>query len=383
MRKWIALAVPAVLVALGFSVGPGLVESRMNGLTRPRPWPASERATRLLATAFAADLHADTLMWGRDLLRRGERGHVDIPRLIEGHVALQTFASFTKVPRGLNFEVNRGDTDQVLPLMVLQRWPYRTWFDMRERALHAAARLRAAEAASGGRFRIIRTGADLRAYAEQRRTNPAQTAGLLAIEGAQALNGDVRNVDVLYDAGFRMMSPSHFFDTEFGGSSAGLNRIGLTEAGRAMVRRMEERRMVVDLAHASPQTIEDVLAVATRPVVVSHTGVEGTCAGPRNLTDRQLQRVAATGGVIGIAYFDTAVCGVDANAIARAIRRAADVAGADHVALGSDFDGAVNTPFDTTGLAVLVDALFAQRFTDAEIRQILGGNALRVLSGAL
>ena len=101
------------------------------------------------------------------------------------------------------------------------------------------------------------------------------TAGLLAIEGAHALDGDPANVDVVADAGFRMMSPSHFFDNEFGGSAHGVAKAGLTAAGREMVRRMEARGMIVDLAHASAATIDDVLAMATRPVVASHTGVRG------------------------------------------------------------------------------------------------------------
>ena len=76
-------------------------------------------------------------------------------------------------------------------------------------------------------------------------------------------------------AGYRMMSPSHFFDTDIGGAAAGVAKIGLTHKGREWVREMEMRHMIVDLAHASSRTIDDVLAMATRPVVVSHTGVKG------------------------------------------------------------------------------------------------------------
>ncbi len=141
--------------------------------------------------------------------------------------------------------------------------------------------------------------------------------------------------------------------------------------------------MIVDLSHASPRTIDEVLAMATRPVVVSHTGVRGTCDNQRNLTDDQLRRIAATGGLIGIGFWDTAVCGTDAAAIARAIRHAANVAGIDHVALGSDFDGAVTVPFDATGLALITEALLAGNFTDDEIRKIMGGNTLRFLSDNL
>ena len=111
-----------------------------------------------------------------------------------------------------------------------------------------------------------------------------------------------------------------------------------------MVRRMEARGLLVDVAHASAATIADVLDLATHPVVASHTGVRGTCDNVRNLTDDQLRGIAATGGLIGIGFWDTATGGTDAASIARAIRYAADLVGVEHVALGSDFDGAVMVP---------------------------------------
>src|SRR5439155_6407805 len=102
------------------------------------------------------------------------------------------------------------------------------------------------------------------------------------------------------DAGFRMMSPAHFFDNEFGGSAHGVSKGGLTGRGREMIARMEARSMLVDVSHASIETIDDVLSLASRPVVASHTGVSGTCDSVRNLSDDHLRGIAATGGVIGI-----------------------------------------------------------------------------------
>lgn len=137
--------------------------------------------------------------------------------------------------------------------------------------------------------------------------------------------------------------------------------------------------MIVDVAHASGRTIDDVLAIATRPVFVSHSGVRGTCDNQRNLSDEQLKGIARTGGVIGIGFWDTAVCGKDARAIAKAIRYTANLIGTDHVGLGSDFDGAVVEPFDTTGLVQITDALITEGFTDEEIGKIMGRNVLRLL----
>ena len=141
--------------------------------------------------------------------------------------------------------------------------------------------------------------------------------------------------------------------------------------------------MIVDLAHSSPRTIDDVLALATRPVIVSHSGVKGTCNNTRNLSDEQFRGVARTGGVIGIGYWDTAVCGTDAHAIARAIRYAVGVVGADHVALGSDFDGATTTPFDTSGLVLITDALLQEGLSEDDIAKIMGGNVFRLLAESL
>jgi microsomal dipeptidase-like Zn-dependent dipeptidase len=329
------------------------------------------------------DLHADSLLWSRDLLVRGTRGQVDIPRLIEGHVALQAFTVVTKTPRGLNFQRNTAGSDNITLLSLVERWPPATWGSLTERALYQASRLRDVESRSHGKFTIVRSAAGLRAYLDRRRADPAITAGFLGIEGAHALDGDLANLDRLYDAGVRMMAPTHFFDNDIGGSSAGVAKTGLTDKGRDMVRRMQARHMLVDLAHAAPRTIDEVLAIATRPVIVSHTGVKATCDNSRNLSDAQLRGVAHTGGVIGIAYFDVAVCGTDAAAIARAIRHTADTVGVDAVALGSDFDGGVVAPFDTTGLGLLIDALFQAGFGEDDIAKIMGGNALRVLLSSL
>ena len=246
-----------------------------------------------------------------------------------------------------------------------------------------AGRLRDTAARSGGKFSLITSRDELAAYLKRRAADRAITAGFLGVEGAHCLEGDVNSLGELYDAGVRVVAPTHFFDNFVGGSSAGVNQGGLTEAGRELVRQLEKRRMVVDLAHASPATVADVVAMATRPVLVSHTGVRGTCDNPRNLTDDQLRAIARTGGVVGIAYFDAAVCGTELTAIVKAIRHATSVIGVDHVALGSDFDGAISAQIDVTGLPNLTDALLASGFSEADLEKILGGNVVRLLGAQL
>lgn len=384
MKKKLLLALAVILLLLVgafFFVLPGQLAKRLNvALNRP-PYLASERAVGLHKKLLVADLHADSLLWNRDLLDRSDSGHVDVPRLIEGNVALQAFTVVTKTPYvwKMNIERNDDKTDNIKILAVAERWPIATWSSLTERALYQASKLRDAAARSGGKFTLITSSAELSSYLDRRITDPHITAGFLGIEGAHALDGNLDNLDRLFDAGFRMMAPTHFFDNDIGGSAHGVEKGGLTDKGKEMIRRMESKRMIVDVAHASAKTIDDVLAIATRPVFVSHSGVRGTCDNQRNLSDDELQGIARTGGVIGIGYWDTAVCGTDAQAIAKAIRYAANLVGVDHVGLGSDFDGAVKTPFDTTGLVQITDALIAEGFSDEEIGKIMGRNVLRLL----
>ena len=371
-----------VLGVLGFvvrAVLPGAVERWWNKVLKPPPYTASSRAQQLTARLPLADLHGDSLLWGRDLLQRSSRGHIDVPRLIDGHVALQVFSLVSKTPRGLNIDRNDDRSDMITAVAVLEGWPPRTWGSLKQRALYQAARLHDMARRSQGKFTLIENAAQLNSYLQRRQSDPSITAGMLSIEGAQVLEGKLENLSAMYDAGYRMMSPAHFFDNEAAGSAAGVQKGGLTPLGRQVIQEMERRHMIVDVAHASGATISDILGMATRPVVASHTGVKGTCDNNRNLSDEQLRGVARTGGIVGIGYWDTAVCGDDAAAIARAIRYTANLIGVDHVGLGSDFDGAVVVPFDTTGLAQIADALQQQGFSDEDIAKIMGGNVLRLL----
>jgi membrane dipeptidase len=383
-KKLLILLALLVVVALAFFfVAAGVAERFINRTRQSPPYQASERARELQRTLVAADMHADSLLWDRDLLERAGRGHVDIPRLSEAGVAFQVFTVVTKVPFRASYESNSGDTDEITPLAAAERWPLPAWRSLKERALYQARKLNDTAARSGGRFVVVRTQGDLARFLERRKSDPQLVAGMLGIEGAHALEGDLNNLDTFFDAGFRLIGLTHFFDNEWAGSAHGVNKTGLTDKGRELVRRMEARAVLVDLAHSSPRTVDDVLAMATRPVVDSHTGVRGVCDNTRNLSDEQVRRIAATGGLVGIGYWDTATCGTDARAVARSIRYAVNLAGVEHVALGSDFDGAVTEPFDTTGLVQITDALIAEGFGDDEIKLIMGGNVLRLMSQTL
>jgi microsomal dipeptidase-like Zn-dependent dipeptidase len=302
---------------------------------------------------------------------------------VQGNVSLQVFATVTKTPRGMNFDRNSGDTDNITLLAIAQRWPPRTWTSLLHRALYQSEKLHAEEAAADGVLKIVRTRAELAAFVDAAPTAGHRVAALLALEGLHPLEGRIEHVDVLFDAGFRMAGITHFFDNELGGSAHGVDKGGLTAFGRDVVRRMEDKRMIVDLAHASPRVIDDVLAMARRPVVVSHTGVQATCPGPRNLSDAHIRAIANNGGVIGVGYFAGAVCKTNAAGIVKAMRHVANLVGVEHVALGSDFDGAVTTAFDTTGVVQITDALLNAGFSEADIAPIMGGNVRRFLLAQL
>jgi microsomal dipeptidase-like Zn-dependent dipeptidase len=366
-----------VILAIAWFTVPAMVENRMNKVLHAGPYHVSPAAAALHKSLIVADLHADSLLWKRNLLERSSRGHVDLPRLAEGNVALQAFTLVTTSPRNLNIHKNSDDTDQIRYLAMAQGWPPSTWGSPKMRALYEARKLHQFAAGSQGKLVIIKSRADLQRYLDGR--TDGMVAGFLGTEGSQPLEGDLENVDQLFNAGIRMMAPTHFTDTAIGGAAAGINQGGLTDLGRQWVRRLESKSMIIDLAHASPATLRDVTAVATRPLLVSHTGVKGTCNNQRNLSDDELRSVAKTGGVIGIGLWETATCGTDARAAARAIRYAVQVVGIGHVGLGSDFDGAVTAPFDASGWPLLTEALMQEGFSAQEIRLIMGGNVVHML----
>ena len=372
-----------VVIGVAFAVVPGMVDRRMNKVVPAVHVTVSDSARALHRTLLVADMHADELLWGRDPLARADHGHVDVPRLTDGNVALQVFSVVTKTPKNQNYDHNTGETDNITLLAIAQRWPISTWTSLRARAVYQASRLTDAVARSNGALVLITDQASLRAFLASRDAKPDKHAALLAIEGLHALDGKLESVDTLYAHGFRMLGLTHFFDNEVAASAHGVTHAGLTPLGRQVVERMEALHILVDLAHASPQTVSEVLAMAKRPVVVSHTGVAATCPGPRNLTDDQLKAIRANGGVIGIGYWDAAVCTLGAVSIAKAIRHAVDVAGIEHVALGSDFDGATSTPFATDGLAEITQALLDQHFSHDDIAKIMGGNVFRLFGEAL
>ncbi|MBH5321481.1 dipeptidase [Erythrobacter sp. JGD-13] len=344
----------------------------------------TDEARELHATLTIVDLHSDTLMWARDPVERADRGHMDLPRLIDGNVALQVFSSVTKSPAGLNFDENSADArDNITLLAIGQLQPVSTWTSLLERSRWHASRLTRAANQAPDALRTIRSPEDIDALLEQRNATGRPIGGLFSVEGLHNLEGRAENLQRLYDDGMRMAGITHFFDNELAGSMHGEDKGGLTDFGREMVGEMERMGVIVDVAHCSHQCVAELITMARRPLVSSHGGVQATCPVNRNLTDDEIRGVAATGGVIGIGYFDGAVCDTSPQAIVAAMRHVADLVGVEHVALGSDYDGTVEVRFDTAQIVHVTQALIEDGFSEDEIRAIMGLNALRVIRAGI
>lgn len=388
--KWIQRGVATLLALAGlgligfWTLGPRIADSRMNPVTAHSPYPISDAARTLHSDLIIGDWHADSLLWKRSLLKRHNYGHVDIPRLQEGNVAVQVFTAVTKSPSGLNYDENATDArDDITLLAVGQLWPLRTWNSLLERALYQAQRLHDYSALAPSDLQVITNQTELDAVLRARANGDDTVAGILGIEGAHPLEGKIENLDRLEQAGYRLIGLQHFFDNRLGGSLHGLGNHGLTEFGRQVVAEIEARGMVLDLAHSSTQVVRDVLAMTDMPVVISHTGLHSHCKTKRNIPDDLMRQVAKTGGVIGIGYWADVTCDDTPAGVARTIKAAIAEVGEDAVSYGSDYDGTVRVGFDTSELAALTHAMLEAGLSEAQIRKVAGENMLRVLRARL
>lgn len=369
--------------ALFLRLAPPMIDKSQNMVTDHAPYVLSDEAAALHKSLTVGDLHADALLWKRNLSKRGDRGHVDFPKLREGNIAIQVFPTVTKSPRGQNYEENSADTDAITLLAKIQLWPHRTWNSLAERALCQAKRLHRYEMRSPDEVKVIKTREDLSRVLEARATGVPTLAALLSFEGAHALEGDIGNIERFHKAGFRLMELHHFFDNALGGSLHGQSKGGLSPLGRDMVAEMEAREIIIDVAHSSEAVVRDLLDLVTRPVIVSHTGFKGHCDTARNLPDDLLRQIADAGGLIGIGFWDGAICNVSPGGIVSAIRYAIDEVGADHVALGSDWDGTTTVSVDASEVGILTETMLQTGFTESEIRKVMGENLAEFLLRAL
>lgn len=379
--KILGLILSIALLAGGYFVFmhlPAKVDAEMNAVDARQAYSISENAQRLHDQLRVADLHADTLLWKRDPAHQHAFGQTDFPRFRKGGVAVQVFSTVTYVPSGQNEQSNEVKGDLIRQLAMAQGWPPSTWFSIYERATHQARRLKKLE---NDNFLIARTKTELLDGLKSKETNNGLLIGVLATEGAHPLEGKIENIDRLYDHGFRMIGLQHFFDNELGGSLHGAKKNGLTPFGEEAVKQMVSKGMMIDVAHSSTKVVEDVLNITDAPLIVSHTGILSLCNHPqRNIPDRLMKRIADGGGLIGIGYWEMAVCDTSPDGIANMLIHGATQFGIDHIALGSDFDGSIKAEFDTSQLALLTDALLRKGMSESDIAKVMGENLIAYLS---
>ena len=317
-------------------------------------------------------------------------GHLDLPRMRAGGVRAAIFAVWCPPPGGHDVALpapgepasGHGLTDE--PLADQLDHDYCAEF-----ATRAAGRLAALERA--GHLTSARSVADLDAVRAHPELPPA---AILHFEGAEAMDPGLEALELWYAAGLRSLGPVWSRPTAFGhgvpfrAPSSPDTGPGLTEPGRALVARCGELGIAVDLSHLNEAGFWDVAGIGAGPLIASHSAAHALCRSSRNLTDRQLDEIAATGGLVGIVYAcpflredfaedtDTPI-----EVIARHAAYVAERIGVAHVGLGSDFDGAPipDELGDVAGVPRLLDALAAVGFSDSELDAIAWDNWRRVL----
>ena len=317
---------------------------------------------------------AATLSGGR------EGGHLDVPRAKAAGLAGGIFAVFAASPGDEEITFGADGYDVRLP-------PPLPHDDALAAAAATAARLFTLEAL--GDVRVVRGTADL-----DRSLEDGRLAAVLSLEGAEAIDRDLASLDPWYEAGLRAIGPVWSRPNDFGHGvpfrfpSSPDTGPGLTAAGEKLVKRCNELGVMVDVSHLNERGFWDVARISGAPLVASHSAAHALCPSSRNLTDEQLRAIATTGGLVGVVFAAPFVRADGADAtdvplttVVEHVRHVADVAGVDHVGLGSDFDGAPipDELGDVTGLPRLLDALREGGFTDDEVAQIAWANWRRVL----
>jgi membrane dipeptidase len=368
----------------------------------------SEQARRLHFSSIVVDTHDDTTQRffskDFDLGKRNATGNIDIPRMREG---------------GLNAIF------------------FSIWIDGRtmgppavQQALDQIDAVQQNVSKYSKDLAFARTAADVRRAHKQ-----GKIAVLMGIEGGHMLGNDIRMVRIYSDLGVRYMTLSHFYNDEWADSSTDKPvHNGLTGYGKEIVREMNRTGMLVDISHVSDKTFYDALAVSRAPLIASHSSCRALCNHPRDMSDDMIKALAEKGGVIQINYEKSFIdqaykdardkqaggvvnvfeqiqkeCGKDQECFTRKmdeqekqatadgrlphvswerivdhIDHAVKLVGADHVGLGSDFDGASmpDGMDDVTHIPQITDALLKKGYSESDIRKILGENTLRVLAAA-
>ncbi len=367
----------------------------------------ADHAHKLHFSSIVLDTHDDTTQRffskGFDLGKRNPDGHIDIPRMREGGMNAIFFSIWID-GRIMGPPAVQKALDQI-------------------DAVHENVRRFSKDMV------FARTAADVRRAHAQ-----GKIAALMGVEGGHMIGNDIRMVRVFGDLGVRYMTLSHFYNDEWADSSTDKPaHNGLTDYGKEIVREMNRQGIMVDISHVSDKTFYDALEISKAPLIASHSSCRALCDHVRDMSDEMIKALAAKGGVIQINYeksfidqdyknaYDKATggagvvgalsqaikeCGDDQECTARAaialerkmteegklphvswerivdhIDHAVKLVGAEHVGLGSDFDGASMPEGmeDCSKLPKITEALLHKSYSDRDIRNILGENTLRVM----
>lgn len=384
--NYLSLLVTAILILIiaFFGFFPPFIDWHSNRVLSSDKADIADQAIELHKKLFIGDWHADSTLWSRDLSLRHSRGHLDIPRMQEGNVALQMFTSVTQTASNSSYTNNvENFRDEITLLAIAQHWPLATWTNLTERAAHQAKKLRDIARFNQSNFMLITSQIDLAEFLDKRQVNSTLVGGLLGIEGSHALEGQISNIKYLFDLGFRMMSLQHFFDNQLGGSLHGESRSGLTFFGRKALFEMQRLNIIVDLSHSSEEVVRDVLEVSKKPVILSHAGFLGHCPSVRNINEQLMRQITSNGGLIAVGFWEGAICGNTPRAIADAISYGVKLLGDDAVSLGSDFDGNIKTTFDASELILITQNLLDLGLSEKQIKKVMGENMLQFLQNHL
>lgn len=323
----------------------------------------------------------------RGFFERGEHGHLDLPRAVEGNFGGGFFACYVPNPKeewSVEAALNiTEDGHEVAPAPPLD--PDRA----RNEVLAMASRLFRIEDESEGGLKVVHSAAEIEECLRE-----GVIAAVLHVEGAEAIGPDLAELEVLYRAGLRSIGPVWSRSNIFGHGvpfrfpDSPDTGPGLTEAGKRLVRECDRIGVMVDLSHLNERGFWDVAELTDKPLVATHSNAQALCPATRNLTDRQLDAIRDSGGVVGV-NFAVAFLREDGkeepetpiSEIVRHVDYLVGRMGLDHVGLGSDFDGATiprELP-DASGLPKLVDELRRRSYGEAELRKLANGNWLRVL----
>jgi membrane dipeptidase len=325
----------------------------------PLDYTISEKARRLHADSIVFDGHCDTLLEILDGLRAWDKyegkGQADLPRLREGGVTAQIFAAFVRP--ALRYQ-GPAETLRLIETLyaILDGWPA----DM-----------------------LLAT----KAEDVRRAKREGKIAAVLSLEGSEGLDGDLTLLRAFYRLGVRNIGITHNDRNKAAdGCAEARTGGGLSEFGVALVKEMARLGIMVDIAHLAPAGVEDVFEIYDGPVVASHANAKTICDHRRNLSDAQIERVAASGGVIGVTFVPAFIAENPAEATVDRLLDHVDhivkVGGIDCVALGSDWDGFENPPEgfpqDVRGTPLFTERLLQRGYSEGDVRKFLGENWLRV-----